>query len=171
MAKTYYFGWCTWMNPEELHRYWPEARIITKGYVDNWRVEWCSASGRTDRGWCHLDNTPKSWGNRCLGIIVEAPEGCYSEEYDYDDFVRISLTVHGDDGKTYDCWTYTLSRPNIPMRPPYFYWDHMVAGLNAQGFPQEYCEKIVKMYNDAAECPRADRPNPSAIPGKGAESR
>ena len=28
----YYFGYCTWLNPPELHRYFPEAKVVTKGY-------------------------------------------------------------------------------------------------------------------------------------------
>lgn len=170
MSKVYYFGWCTWMNPDELHRYWPEARIVTSGYVDNFAMEWRDASCRGDRGWCHLDNTPNSWGKRCLGIIVEIPAELYNE--DFDDFVRISFTAMGDDGKVYNCWTYTLSDPGNSMKAPYFYWDNVVAGLNVQGFPYEYQRQVMDAYKNSGDCPRIDRPNPNpGRPGKSAAER
>ena len=74
---TYYFGWCTWINSDELHRYWPEAKIIQKGYATNYSVKWMDASKRGDRGWCHLDNDVDSWGEVCEGIICEVPAKYY----------------------------------------------------------------------------------------------
>ena len=79
--------------------------------------------------------------------------------------------MEGDDGKVYHCWTYRLITPGIAMRPPNFYWEHIPAGLKTWKFPQAYVQSVLDTYNAAAECPRADRPNPSAIPGKSAASR
>ena len=79
--------------------------------------------------------------------------------------------MHGDDGKAYDCWTYRLSNPGVAMRPPNFYWQHIPDGLKAWKFPQAYIDSVQATFDAAAECPRADRPNPSATPGKSADSR
>jgi hypothetical protein len=132
-------------------------------------LQFHAAGDRTDRGWCHFNSSADAWGNKCLGLVYEHPEKHFDE--DYDDFERCSVTVHGDDGKFYDCWTYRMTRPGIPMRPPDFYWQHIPDGLHEKGFPHEYIDRVVATYNAAAPCPRADRPNPSAVPGKTADTR
>src|SRR5258706_9844536 len=165
----HYFAYCTWLHDVELRRYFPEARLVTRGYAANHRLQFHAAGQRTDRGWCHFNSAGDAWGNRCLGLVYEHPEKHFDE--DYDDFERCSVTVHGDDGKSYDCWTYRMTRPGISMRPPNFYWQHIPDGLHEKGFPQDYIDTVVATYNAAAPCPRADRPNPSAIPGKSADLR
>ncbi len=165
----YYFGYCTWLHGAELHRYFPDCEIVTKGYAANHKLEFRSAGARRDRGWCHLADTHDAWGTKTLGIVVKHPEKHFGE--DYDDFERCFLTIRGDDGKAYDCWTYRLSQPGEPMRPPNFYWQHIPDGMAELGFPKDYVDSVLATFHAAAECPRADRPNPSAIPGKSAASR
>jgi len=165
----YYFAYCTWLNPPELARYFPKAAFVTKGYAANHRLEFHAADQRADRGWCHFNSSADAWGNDCQGVVFEHPEHHFDE--DYDDFERCAVTVHGDDGKSYDCWTYRMTRPGVPMRPPNFYWQHIPDGLKHWGFPQDYIASVLATYEAAAPCPRADRPNPSAIPGKSADSR
>ncbi|UXM96078.1 gamma-glutamylcyclotransferase [Bartonella sp. HY329] len=166
----YYFAYCTWLDGAEIHRYWKDAKLVTTGYVANHKLKFHAASDRKDRGWCHFDNTAKvAWGEKALGAVFEHPPEHFEE--DFDDFERCCMTVYGDDGKMYDCWTYRLSRPGIEMRPPNFYWEHIPEGFKQFNFPQEYVGKVINVYNDAAECPRADRPNPSAVPGRGADTR
>lgn len=170
MGTCYYFGWCTWMYSGELHRYWPDAKIVRKGHVNNWSVQWKDAGGRGDRGWCHLDNLQRSWGKRTLGIIVEIPEFIYGEEFD--DFDVIALTVIGDDGRPYDCWTYTLAHPGNDMKAPWYYWDNCVAGLNEHQLPYAYIREYLQTYEAAPDGPRMNRPNPHpGRPGKSANER
>ena len=116
-----------------------------------------------------MDNTPSAFGQTTLGVIFE--HGPERYEVDFDDFIRVSFTAYGDDGKMYDCWTYVLEKPGIPMRPPNFYWEHIPVGLKHFEFPEEYIQRVLDIYEKAAECPRADRPNPSAIPGRSADTR
>ncbi|HTN48664.1 MAG TPA: gamma-glutamylcyclotransferase [Burkholderiaceae bacterium] len=163
----HYFAYCTWLNDPEIRRYMPKSRLVTKGYAANHRLQFHAAAGRDDRGWCHLNGLPDAWGEKCLGLVFE-DDGLVD---DYDDFERFAITVHGDDGKAYDCWTYRMTDPGMPMRPPNFYWQHIPDGLKAHRFPPEYIAKVQAMYDAAAPCPRADRPNPSAIPGKSAATR
>lgn len=166
----YYFCWCTWMFSDELHRYWPEAEIVCKGYLANHKVLWMDASGRGDRGWCHLDNGTQSWGNTVEGTIAKVPMKYYGEPFD--DFCTPAFTVRGEDGNYYDCWSYTLSDPGKPMKAPYFYWDNCVAGLNEFQFPYEYIKKYLETYENAPDGPRMDRPNPNpGRPGKSASER
>lgn len=165
----YYFAYCTWLNEPELRRYFPEARFVTKGRAANHRLEFHAAGTRNDRGWCHLNSNASAWGNQCLGVVFEHDERHFEE--DYDDFERFAVTVHGDDGRSYDCWTYRMTNPGIAMRPPNFYWEHIPTGLRNFGFPQAYIDSVLATYEAAAACPRADRPNPSAIPGRSAETR
>ena len=165
----YYFAYCTWLNDPELRRYFPEARFVTKGYAANHRLQFHAAGQRNDRGWCHFNSSADAWGNRCLGAVFEHDERHFTE--DYDDFERCAVTVHGDDGKAYDCWTYRMTDPGIAMRPPNFYWEHIPKGLANLGFPSDYVAAVQATYDRAAPCPRADRPNPSAIPGKSADTR
>ncbi len=166
----HYFGYCTWLDDPELRRFMPAAKAITTGKAANHRLQFHAAGSRTDRGWCHLSSAaPTAWGTACLGVVFEHDPKHFEE--DYDDFERCAVTVQGDDGKVYDCWTYRLITPGIAMRPPNFYWEHIPAGLKAWNFPEDYVQSVLDTYNAAAECPRADRPNPSAIPGKSADSR
>jgi hypothetical protein len=165
----YYFAYCTWLNDPELRRYFPEARQVTQAVARNHRLEFHAAAGRSDRGWCHFNSSAAAWGHDCLGVVFEHPEHHFEE--DYDDFERCAVTVHGDDGKAYDCWTYRMTNPGVAMRPPNFYWEHIPAGMKNHGFPQAYVDQVLAMYEACAPCPRADRPNPSAIPGKSAGTR
>jgi len=165
----YYFAYCTWLDDVEIKRYWPEAAVVTKAYVANHRLQFHAAGDREDRGWCHFDNTAAAWGEKALGVVFKHNPDRFNQ--DYDDFERCCMTAYGDDGKMYDCWTYRLIRPGIAMRPPNFYWAHIPEGMRQFSFPQEYIDKILKVYENAAPCPRADRPNPSAIPGQGADTR
>lgn len=165
----HYFGYCTWLDDAELRRFFPEARLVTKGYAANHRIEFHAAGTRNDRGWCHFNSNAAAWGNRCQGVVFEHDERHFDE--DYDDFERCAVTVHGDDGRTYDCWTYRMTDPGMAMRPPDFYWQHIPDGMKAHAFPQAYVDSVLATFDAAAPCPRADRPNPSAIPGKSATSR
>ncbi|CAK7260503.1 MULTISPECIES: gamma-glutamylcyclotransferase family protein [unclassified Shinella] len=165
----YYFAYCTWLHDIEIARFMPEAKPVTKAYAANHALRFHAAGDRTDRGWCHFLGTADAWGERAEGVVFEHDDTHFSE--DYDDFERCCVTVHGEDGKQYDCWTYRLIRPGIAMRPPNFYWEHIPTGLKQWNFPPEYIAKVQAVFDAAAECPRADRPNPSAIPGKGADTR
>lgn len=166
----HYFAYCTWLDDKELRRFMPEARAITKGEATNHRLMFHAAGTRTDRGWCHLSSAvPSAWGHRCFGVVFEHEPAHFDE--DYDDFERCSVTVLGEDGVTYHCWTYRLISPGIAMRPPDFYWMHIPEGLRQWGFPEGYVRTVISTYDAAAECPRADRPNPSAKPGKSADTR
>ncbi len=165
----HYFGYCTWLHSLELKRYMPDGVVVTKAHAANRRLEFRTAGERRDRGWCHLSDIGDAWGNSVLGLVVRHPDEHFTE--DYDDFERCFLTVHGEDGKAYDCWTYRLIDPGIAMRPPNYYWDHIPAGMKELGFPEGYVKLVLGTYEAAAPCPRADRPNPSAIPGKSAATR
>ncbi|AKR56898.1 gamma-glutamyl cyclotransferase [Devosia sp. H5989] len=166
----YYFGYCTWLNPPELKRFMPEAKPITIAEAANHRLLFHAAGDRKDRGWCHFSSVaPDAWGTNALGVVFEHNADLFDE--DFDDFERCAVTVKGRDGKTYDCWTYRLSSPGIAMRPPNFYWQHIPDGMKHWEFPADYIQSVLDTYNAASECPRADRPNPSAIPGKSADTR
>lgn len=166
----YYFGYCTWLNDPELHRFMPEAKPVTIATAANHRLMFHAAGERKDRGWCHLSNAaPASWGTNAMGVVFSHDPKHFAE--DFDDFERCCVTVRGQDGKDYDCWTYRLITPGIAMRPPIFYWNHIPTGMKNWQFPEDYVQSVLKTYEDAAECPRADRPNPSAIPGRSAASR
>lgn len=165
----YYFGYCTWLDDAEVRRFMPQARPLTKGFAANHRLAFHAAGTRTDRGWCHLSNTSSAWGKKALGVVFVHDSKHFAE--DYDDFERCCVTIYGDDGKFYDCWTYRLIAPGIPMRPPNFYWEHIPKGMRQWGFPQEYIDAVEAEFAAAAPCPRPDRPNPSAIPGRGADTR
>lgn len=165
----HYFAYCTWLNPPELARYMPRGEVVCKAAAHNHRLQFHAAAERTDRGWCHLSGLADNKGRNALGLVITDPDNQF--QHDYDDFERFFLTVHGDDGKTYDCWTYRMTHPGKPMRPPNYYWEHIPAGLKHWKFPAAYIAEVLSTYESAAPCPRADRPNPSAVPGKGADSR
>ena len=169
MARMYYFVYCTFLNEPEMRIYLPDAEVICKAKAKNHRVSFNAAGKRENRGWCHLDDTPTGYGHDAYGLVVEHDEKWYSA--DYEDFERCWLTVYGDDGKTYECWTYRLIDPGIPMRPPHYYWHHIPVGLKQWNFPQEYVDKIMKTFEDAAECPDFMRPKPAGGPGNSADSR
>lgn len=146
----YYFGYCTFLNPVEMKRFFPNGKIVSKGYVQNCSIAFCASGERTDRGWCHLDLTPSAWGKRALGIVIEhGPE----QFVDYPDFKRIAITVHGEDGKVYDCWTWILDNPGMAMKPPKAYWNHVSTGLKHYEFSEEDSKNVIDVYDAAAECP------------------
>ena len=65
--------------------------------------------------------------------------------------------------------------PYIEDRGAWFkgqgYWQHIPDGLAEHDFPKAYVDSVLATYEAAAPCPRADRPNPSAVPGKSAATR
>jgi hypothetical protein len=164
----YYFGYCTWLEDAELRKYFPEAKAVTKAKAHNWKIEFRTAGNRRDRGWCHLANVD-TLGKRAQGIVFEVDEKHLKD--DFEDFDIVFLTVYGDDGKMYDCFTYILSDPGIPMRPPKYYWSHIPNGLVEQAFPNEYRNEVQAIYDSAAECPDADRTPPSSKPSKDRATR
>lgn len=169
MNGPYYFAYCTYVDEPELRRYLPHAQFVTMGRAANHKIGFHAADGREDRGWCHLENGPAARGFDTLGLVYELPE---EEAYaTYDDFELCFMTVHGDDGRAYDCYSYRQTAPGIPMRPPDFYWRHIPKGLRVWEFPPEYIAKVEAIYESAAECPRADRPAPSGPPSADPASR
>jgi hypothetical protein len=149
-AMMYYFGYCTFLNEPEQRHYLPRARPVTKGYAANSKVEFRGQVGRTDRGWCHIDNGPAARGVNAHGVVFEHPAADF--EVDFDGFERYFLTVYGEDGKTYDCWTLRLSAPAERVRPPNFYWQHVPAGLKAWDFPEHVASQVLAEYEAAKPC-------------------
>lgn len=164
----YYFGYCTYLLESELLRYLPEAKTITKAKASNRQIQFRAAGDRTDRGWCHLADRG-TFGKTAQGIVWEVDDARIGD--DFDDFDIVFLTVHGDDGNTYDCFTYVLSNPGIAMRPPRFYWERIPNGLKEQNFPQQYIDFVLDVFGKAAECPDFDRPAPAVAPGRSAATR
>lgn len=165
----YYFGYCTFLLESELRKYLPEAKRITKAAAPNHQIQFRAAGKREDRGWCHLANSGAVYGKVALGEVFEVDDDRL--KVDFDDFDIVFLTVRGDDGKSYDAFTYVLSEPGKRMRPPRYYWERVPAGFTEQGFPREYVDEIQRMFDDAAECPDYERPMPAGGPGKDASSR
>lgn len=153
-----YFGYCTFLNEPELRHYLPRATAVTKGYAANHKVEFRGTTERSDRGWCHLANGPEARGSRAYGVVFEHPDDDF--EVDFPAFERVFLTVHGEDGKMHDCWTYRLSSPGDRIRPPNYYWQHVPAGLAAWAFPEGVAEELLAEYDDAKPCTDPDQPPP-----------
>lgn len=165
----YYFGYCTWLEDAERNKYVPDSKFVTKATARNHKVEFRAAGDRRDRGWCHLANKGAALGVDTQGIVYEVDDSHVKE--DFDDFDIVFLTVHGDNGVAYDCFTYVLTSPGMPMRPPDYYWQHIPRGLEEQNFDPAYRAQIQATYDAAAECPDAHRPAPAAKPGKDASTR
>lgn len=157
MSRLLYFGYGTFLDDAELLFYLPDAEKITKARAFNKKFVLCAHSGRQDRGYCHLTDKVEALGEVAHGIIVR-----HDPKYfiDYEGFERCFLTVYGDDGRMYDCWTLRMISPGVAMRPPNFYWNHIILGLKNSGFPEEYTEKIIELYERALPCPLEDMPDP-----------
>lgn len=165
----YYFGYCTYLLDEERQKYLPEARQITKAKAANHRIQFRAAGERTDRGWCHLADRGSALGATAQGMVYEVNDDRVQD--DFDDFDIVYLTVKGDDGEFYDCFTYVLTQPGIAMRPPRYYWERVPAGFAEQEFPQEYQDELQRIFDEAAECPDYERPIPAGAPGRDASTR
>ena len=164
----YYFGYCTYLLDSELRKYLPEAVAVTKASAPNHQIQFRAAGDRTDRGWCHLADVG-TLGKTARGIVFEVGDDRVND--DFDDFDIVFLTVRGDDGETYDAFTYVLSQPGRPMRPPRFYWERVPFGLEEQEFPKSYRDEVQAIFDSAAECPDFGRPAPAGAPGRSADTR
>lgn len=140
----YYFGYCTFLDPAEMAIYLPDAKAVTKGYVQNSSINFVAIGDKTQVGRCHMDISPKSWGKRTIGVVIE-----HDEKYcvDYPEFKRIAVTVHGADGKTYDCWTWVLENPSIPVKQSKEAWNHVTTGLKYYNFSKQECEGVYEAYD------------------------
>jgi len=154
----YYFGYCTFLNEPERKQYLPDGVAVTKGYAANRRVEFRGTTERSDRGWCHLTDGPAARGKRAYGVVFEHPDEAF--EIDHPAFERCFLTVYGEDGITYDCWTYRLISPGEKIRPPNFYWAHVPAGLDRWQFPTSVAKDLMTEYEEARPSDDPDQPAP-----------
>lgn len=157
------------MDEPELRKYAPNATFVTKAKAVNHKVEFRAANGRKDRGWCHLSDVGDARGEVAYGLVYSFTET--ESVADFDDFERFFLTVRGDDGNVYDCFSYRLIQPGVAMRPPDYYWKHIPDGAAAWKLPVEYQAKLRKTYEDALPCPDANRPAPKGKPGVSAQTR
>ncbi|MFT3797640.1 gamma-glutamylcyclotransferase family protein [Microbacterium sp.] len=151
----HYFAYGTLLLEEELRRSLPEARRVTHASAVNHETQFRSVRGRADRGWSHLADVD-TFGMVARGEVLEVDDRRLSERApDYD---LLFLTVRGDDGVHYDCFTYAMSAPGIRQRPPRYYWDLVIDGFREQGFAQEDLDRLQTMFDESAECPDFDRP-------------
>ncbi len=157
MSNTLYFGYGTYLDDEEAKNYVPNAKKVTTGVARNRKFELRAFDGRPDRGYCHISDTIDAFGSEVRGIIFEHDPRYFRE---YPGFERFFLTVYGDDGKMYECWSLRMTGPGSAMRPPDYYWKHIADGLSRCNFPEDYVRSIYETYESALPCPDAERPEP-----------
>ena len=165
----YYFAYCTYLLEDELRKYLPEAERIVKASVANHEIQFRAAGKREDRGWCHLADRGSAFGKTAQGQVLEVNDDRVNDHFD--DFDIVYLTVKGEDGNYYDCFTYVLTEPGIRMRPPRYYWERVPNGFREQEFDETYVQSIETTFDEAAECPDFERPMPAGAPGKSAATR
>ncbi|MFT4029290.1 MAG: gamma-glutamylcyclotransferase family protein [Protaetiibacter sp.] len=151
----YYFAYGTLLLEEELRRALPEAARVTHASAVNHETQFRSVRGRSDRGWSHLADVG-TFGKVARGEVLEVADERLGEQApDYD---LVFLTVLGDDGAHYDCFSYAMSDPGIRQRPPRYYWELVINGFKEQGFSAADLERLERMFDESAECPDFDRP-------------
>ena len=105
----YYFGYCTWLTMPNcaLHAErepdHPGGRA--KPPADSRRRRPPIAAGAIST------TNVRMHGARCRGVVFEH-ENIHFRTITV---TECTVTVIGDDGKTYDCWTYRLIAPGIPI--------------------------------------------------------
>ncbi|MCT9934455.1 hypothetical protein N5079_30045 [Planotetraspora sp. A-T 1434] len=155
----YYFAYCTWLDPRLLKARAPSARVVTLGRAHNRRVEFRrSADSEGSKGWCHLSDTGDAWGRVAYGAIIEM--GLPHDARVFAANGARFLSVYGDDGAVYDCWTYCLNNPGEPMKVPDYEWDHILTGIEAWTLPRSYGDELRATYDAAEACPDPGRANP-----------
>jgi hypothetical protein len=143
-----YFAYCTYMDPDLVgQKIRGGCDFVTKGTAVGHTLQFRTAGAR-DRGWCHISNGPDGEGQVCLGIIYETNDRSRGSGFDH--YERIFLTVHGEDGKTYDCYTSRLVAPGAPMALPDSEWEHVSAGMKRWGFPETYVSYVERLQREAA---------------------
>lgn len=145
-CNTLYFGYGTFLDDSELYYYLPNALKVTNAKAMNKILVFHAHEEREDRGYCHLSDRLDAMGGITWGVLARHDERYF---VDYDGFERCFLTVYGIDGRTYDCWTLRMTEPGVPMRPPTYYWNHILNGLHTYNFAPGYTETVVKRYDDA----------------------
>lgn len=156
-CNTLYFGYGTFLDDAELDYYLPGAVKVARARAANKILAFHAHEGMKNRGYCHLSDRIDAMGGFTWGILARHDERYF---VDYDGFERCFLTVYGDDGGTYDCWTLRMTKPGLAVRPPTYYWDHILSGLKAYNFAPGYTETIVKRYEDALPAEDPDAADP-----------
>jgi len=147
----FYFAYCTLLDEPIREQWLPDADFVTKARAVSHILEFRTAGGR-DRGWCHLNNTADAFELECRGLLYDA--GPNRERHTGNDqYERIFLTVHGEDGEVYDAYTSALVTPGTPMRLPDDEWENVRKGLDAWQFPSDYIERVYNRHDAAAPCP------------------
>ena len=158
MIETMYFGYGTYLDDDESLFYLPGSKKIVTAVAKHRSFEFHAHEGRADRGYCHISDKIEAKDSLVHGIIFQ-----HDPKYfvDYEGFERCFLTVYGDDGRMYECWTLRMTHPGLTVRPPLYYWEHISKGLVSCAFPDDYVKKIHNLYKDALPCENAERPNPN----------
>jgi hypothetical protein len=147
------------MDEPELRRFAPNAVFVTKAKAINHKVEFRAVKGRNDRGYCHISNAKNARGEVVYGLVYALTEA--ESVAEFDDFEQCFLTVRGDDGNVYDCFTQRMVEPGVAMRPPDYYVQHVIKGARAWDFPLEYQAKLQKTLDESSPCSlSSNRPAP-----------
>ena len=159
MCNTLYFGYGTFLDDDELYYYLPNAEKVTTARAMNRKFVLYSFAGDDFRGYCHITDKLDAMGEITHGIIAR-----HDPKYfvDYPGFERCFLTVYGDDGKMYDCWTLRMNSLGSAVRPPDYYWNHILKGLKEYNFSEAYTQKIIDMYEKALPCSYHDMKDPKS---------
>lgn len=149
LPPPYYFAYGTYLDSTLLADRMPGAEIVTTARAVNRSLLFLSAAGGPRRGWCHLADRGEAWGKVAYGLVVSTT-AIDSDRFGHNE--ARYLTVYGDDGATYECWTYCLQRPESAMRLPADEWEHICAGAAQWRLPDDYRDELVARHHAAAEC-------------------
>lgn len=84
-----------------------------------------------------------------MGLVVKHDPKLF---VDYPDFERCFLTVYGEDGKQYDCWTLRMTNPTDYIRPTKDYWALIDNGMVNNKLPEDYIQSIRETFESSIPC-------------------
>ena len=152
-AIRHYFAYSTFIHPQETARSLPGAKVLATGRAANTRFMFSHSPHSPLVGQCHLSDREDAFGYETWGLVCELPDEML-HRLAYNGYEKTSLTVHGSDGKPYDCFTIRLVQPGHALRVADWKFALIEEGARHHRFPASYLDYLRKTFEQAAPLER-----------------
>lgn len=145
-----YFGYCTLLDVNGMHKYCPTAELMGIGRVQGYKMSFATYSAE-GKGGCSL---MEESGHEVLGVLFEVtPE----EMADLDKasgvdkgwYKQINVVATDEQGRSVAAVTYVIPEPLGPYHPSPKYVQPILTGARAFRFPKPYIAELEQIIEAA----------------------
>ncbi len=142
MTAARYFAYGSNMDPQQMQRHAPGARLVGNGRLDGFRMEFTVYSDRWEGGAANIEPDPDG---HVWGVVWEVTDEDLENLDTYEGhptfYRRDQVTVATPQGQT-ECTTYRIAHQRGYVRPTDEYLNRLRAGARMNGLPPEALDII-----------------------------